>query len=139
MKKIILLGATIMCGLGAFAQANVLKDAERAMKAKEPMKKVVQESALQLSKFRLHSSQRLRQLSGHIQFRNIAQSAKLISLHGKFAVRSQEDNHCHRQVRPNMFGKLQAIHLRHLDIDKEQLKAAPAIYRSREIIAIRKF
>ncbi|MDE7459433.1 MAG: tetratricopeptide repeat protein [Muribaculaceae bacterium] len=42
MKKIILLGATIMCGLGAFAQANVLKDAERAMKAKEPMKKVVE-------------------------------------------------------------------------------------------------
>lgn len=42
MKKIILLGATLVCGLSAFAQANVIKDAERAMKAKEPMKKVVE-------------------------------------------------------------------------------------------------
>lgn len=42
MKKIILLGVGIMCGVGAFAQANILKDAERAMKAKEPMKKVVE-------------------------------------------------------------------------------------------------
>ncbi|MDE5555163.1 MAG: tetratricopeptide repeat protein [Muribaculaceae bacterium] len=42
MKKIILLGVTLMCGVGTFAQVNVLKDAERAMKAKEPMKKVVE-------------------------------------------------------------------------------------------------
>lgn len=42
MKKIILLGAGIICALGAMAQQNVLKDAERAMKAKEPMKKVVE-------------------------------------------------------------------------------------------------
>lgn len=43
MKKIILLGATLVCGLSAFAQANVLKEAERAMKAKDPsMKKVVE-------------------------------------------------------------------------------------------------
>ena len=42
MKKIILLGVGIMCSVGAFAQANVLKDAERAMKAKEPLKKVVE-------------------------------------------------------------------------------------------------
>lgn len=43
MKKIILLGATLMCGVGAFAQLNVLKDAERAMKATEPsLTKVVE-------------------------------------------------------------------------------------------------
>lgn len=32
----------MLCGIGAFAQLNVLKDGERAMKAKEPMKKVVE-------------------------------------------------------------------------------------------------
>lgn len=42
MKKIILLGVTLMCGLGTFAQLNVIKDAERAMKAKQPMTKVVE-------------------------------------------------------------------------------------------------
>ncbi len=42
MKKIILLGVSIMCGVSAFAQLNVLKDAERSMKAKEPIKKVVE-------------------------------------------------------------------------------------------------
>lgn len=42
MKKIILLSAGIMCAFGAIAQQNILKDAERAMKAKEPMKKVVE-------------------------------------------------------------------------------------------------
>lgn len=42
MKKIIILSACALFGLGAFAQANVLKDAERAMKDKSPMKKVVE-------------------------------------------------------------------------------------------------
>ena len=42
MKKIIILSAAMLCGFGAFAQLNVVKDAERAMKAKEPMKKVVE-------------------------------------------------------------------------------------------------
>lgn len=42
MKKIIILSAAMLCGMSAFAQLNVLKDAERSMKAKEPMKKVVE-------------------------------------------------------------------------------------------------
>lgn len=42
MKKIIILSTAMLCGIGAFAQLNVLKDGERAMKAKEPMKKVVE-------------------------------------------------------------------------------------------------
>lgn len=42
MKKIIILSACTLLGLSAFAQANVLKDAERAMKGKSPMTKVVE-------------------------------------------------------------------------------------------------
>ena len=42
MKKIIILSTAMLCGMSAFAQMNVLKDAERSMKAKEPMKKVVE-------------------------------------------------------------------------------------------------
>lgn len=42
MKKIFLMGAGLLCCLSTFAQVNVLKDAERAMKAKEPMNKVIE-------------------------------------------------------------------------------------------------
>lgn len=42
MKKIIILSVGLLCGASAFAQLGVVKDAERAMKAKEPMKKVVE-------------------------------------------------------------------------------------------------
>lgn len=42
MKKIILLGLGLTCGLGAMAQLTVVKDAEKAMKAKQPMAKVVE-------------------------------------------------------------------------------------------------
>lgn len=42
MKKIILLGACLFCGIAAFAQQSVLKDAESAMKSKASMAKVVE-------------------------------------------------------------------------------------------------
>lgn len=43
MKKISLLGVCLLCGVGAFAQQSVLKEAERAMKDKEcSLKKVVE-------------------------------------------------------------------------------------------------
>ncbi len=42
MKKIILLGLGLTCGLSAIAQLTVVKDAEKAMKAKQPMAKVVE-------------------------------------------------------------------------------------------------
>lgn len=42
MKKITILGACVLCGFSAFAQQSVLKEAERAMKDKATMKKVVE-------------------------------------------------------------------------------------------------
>ncbi|MDE6703018.1 MAG: hypothetical protein K2K00_05005 [Muribaculaceae bacterium] len=43
MKKIIILSTALLCGIGAFAQLNVLKDAERTMKKdKVTMKEVVE-------------------------------------------------------------------------------------------------
>lgn len=42
MKKITILGACVLCGISAFAQQSVLKEAERAMKDKAPMSKVVE-------------------------------------------------------------------------------------------------
>lgn len=41
MKKITILGACIICAFGAIAQQPVVKEAEKAMKAKQPLTKVV--------------------------------------------------------------------------------------------------